>query len=358
MISYHNNAYFFDCGDIDFDQKVYSDLIIRSNSLDQVFASEMIVKLIAVGIFVAFLRLKETESCNEDLTNINIVCDELKDFLDASGTVYRCFKAGGVNLVSVPNSDVVRILHGNGSQVTATAKAKIEALTLQMMRINFIPKGIKTNLPKLKYLFFFKTELRSVSQKDMYQFGNTLEYINLSGNLLTSLDGDVFESNKNLKYILLNLNPIQYIDPLFFDSLKKINGLSNVNLMKTDCMSQSFTNSTNNSIFTFKWNNEECFTDKFGKTETFLQELMARNEHSLNNESCLKKKFDDSTRQFSNNFNSLKSSSQQIINENSDNYNKLNEKISQIENMAKKSSCKLNSIDQKLIKMENSSRNK
>lgn len=251
-------------------------------------------KLLKFVLFAIFLQFDFADSCQEGFTDVNIICASL-DVWDVTsvgfGLAYRCSKNGGYDLITVPNTEISKVVHANGSAVT-TVNA-IEALNLQLFKINFFPRNLKNKMKKLKMLFFYQVELLSVSKRDLEQFGASLEYINLYGNRLTFLEGDLFEFNTKIRQIMLNANPIRFIDAQFFENIKDLKSLKVVQLNSVGCMSQS---SSNKDLSIFRWNNTECFVKEIAKAETLLREVIGLHEHSLNNESCMKMKLDNSVK--------------------------------------------------------------
>lgn len=215
------------------------------------------------AFLASLLYFRTIEASTEIAETVHIICRELDNsrFLHPSffflPPFYRCGNDDGrINLVTSPNSEVRMITRQNGSPVTNTHQ--IEMLDFWNMRINYIPKNIKAKFPNLKVIRFEITKLLSVSRENMQQFGNSLEFVCFAGNQLTWLDRDLFESNPNLKVIYLHDNPIRYIDPAFFETLKKFRNLRLLNLSRLKCTNQFF---TGGDIAIFKSKNEKCFNE-------------------------------------------------------------------------------------------------
>lgn len=310
-------------------------------------------------VLLLSFNLRASDACTESFSDVNIVCVTLDNDNNFSfiGSVYNCRNwQGNLDFVRAPNSAITSITFKNGSAV-ATAN-QIEMLDMSFITINFLPTNFRSKLPKLKALRLNHANLLSVNKEIMKQFGNSLEFLDLDRNQLTSLDGNLFENNLKLKYVSFNTNPIRHIDPMFFETLKKMNDIKVVFFMGLSCMNQQF-NGVN--ITTFEWNNGRCFNET-ARAETLLREVIGKNDISLNNESCLKRNVDDSMKQINENanrngenlnirFDKMENLVQDLVDANNNFDSRLAAQenlIDRIDRSLKKTNCRIDSMDQKL----------
>jgi hypothetical protein len=86
---------------------------------------------------------------------------------------------------------------------------------------HFMPQGLSNVFDKLQGLEFVHSKLKVIRLKDMRAHIH-LEYLNLRGNDLECIDGDVFTYNFKLKFISLADNKIRRIDTKMFQNLLHI----------------------------------------------------------------------------------------------------------------------------------------
>lgn len=153
--------------------------------------------------------------------NLGLICTNIRhEGWWLIGTVVTCY--GKISITSTfSDSTVSSVVHTNGSKVANFEE--ITALNIYGPTLtNFIPSGIKSQFPNLKALQISDCGLFSVNKENLKEFGKALGHLDLSYNLLTSIDGDLFQYNPNMKVISLNDNPIFHIDSEFFTNLKSL----------------------------------------------------------------------------------------------------------------------------------------
>lgn len=141
-------------------------------------------------------------------------------------------------VINYPKTLVRDVLHSDGS--------KFDTRLIWMLRIatgrnsvKFWPADIKKKFPKIVQFEIMRSGLTHLEREDMRQFGDDLIQVNFDGNLLTALEGDVFEFNLNLEYIGLHHNPLKFIDPQFFQNFLKLRKLKWVEIQNSDCINQA-----------------------------------------------------------------------------------------------------------------------
>lgn len=222
------------------------------------------ILLVTLFLLVAF----KTPSASE--IKVEIVCESVYIATYAIvGRLVEC-NVDTTIVTAVPDTVVSNIKPNDNFKLT-----QIEALWVEHARsMKFIPAGIKNKLPNLKALFLKNNGILIVGKTNLREFGDSLGNLDLAGNQLAFLDGDLFEYNNNLRDVSFYNNPIQEIDSSFFYNLKSKKKLEFVNLKNIGCMSQEVF-FTDIDISTYKWKNEKCI-DENARVESHLRPIIDR----------------------------------------------------------------------------------
>lgn len=138
--------------------------------------------------------------------------------------------------VDHPDTEIDELLDFYGQDISDISA--IEGLEFKKTTVKFIPKGIKRVCPQLKALLFQNTGIVSVKIDDMKQFGDDLEYVSFRVNNIITLDANIFAVNFNLKFISFQSNKLRFIEPQFFENLRKLSKLKAVNLIDCTCINR------------------------------------------------------------------------------------------------------------------------
>lgn len=170
-----------------------------------------------------------------DQFEIDIVYTEVKLMnFEHVGEVKTCISNSTDLSVDDLNTRVRNVLHQDRSVVAAD---NIEALFIRYApEMNFLPSGIKENLPDLKALRIDNSELKYIYQENMEQFGSDLLAIQLFNSDLTVLKDNLFKHNPNLRYIDFEESSLKFIDPQLFDSLEQLKDLQEVDMDDCGCI--------------------------------------------------------------------------------------------------------------------------
>lgn len=216
-----------------------------------------------------------------------------------------CVNEGKIPITSrLPDSSVSSVRHANGTAVKNLAK--IEALMSTGGDVRFIPRDIKKWFPNIKILLIRSGGLLSVTKEDLKQFGTELRGADFWNSSITSIGADLFKYNSNLVTINFHMNPLRYIEPKFFENLKKLEKIVWVSFDSANCINQGMTES--NSVLTFNWNHG-CFSESSRIDYSLLLTVNERIEHCRLENDCLKDKFEKQ-------LNSLRNSVKTLIKDN------------------------------------------
>lgn len=140
---------------------------------------------------------------------------------------YRDFKPFGRTYLcsvtsTIHDSEGIGFLASVATHTDGARNFDVSAFRIVSRReVSTIPTNLGSLFINLKILVCFETSLRTISAKDLKQF-QKLELLDLSGNYLVNLDGDLFKSTPNMKYIFFRSNSLHKIDENLLDSLKKL----------------------------------------------------------------------------------------------------------------------------------------
>lgn len=297
--------------------------------------SNILVQFLAVS---NLSRLVNPENCSAQSVNVDIICTRTERWIYHTdlGDIMSCLNIAtpgpNTTVSSVPDASVTSFKNSNAQLIDIIDRFR----WLQILGgdVKFIPKNIEKFLPNLIALDINNAGLLGVTKENLKGFGENLVRLSLQGNRLTSLNADLFEYNPNMNRIILSDNPFRHIDPDFFINLKNLGNLTRIDLRTSNCINQTFSNSTNNNIVTFKWTHN-CYNET-ARVESMLWPINGRAQHSLSNEICLEQKFEDSESMII----SLKNTVQTLVEDNM-----------QLKKSVKKTNCRIDSIDAKLEKI-------
>lgn len=158
--------------------------------------------------------------------------------IKCEGTVTANSPILGHVLICYTGSDT-KILTPNAVVENEAEDDSIEVIVFQPSSdVHFIPQKLKENFPELKAIEFLSQPLKKLSENDLEQFGNDLEWINVWQGKITFLPKNLFRHNRNLKKITFFKNPIKYIEPGFFENIAMMRKLEQIYLWDCNCISQ------------------------------------------------------------------------------------------------------------------------
>lgn len=148
-------------------------------------------------------------------------------------------------------------------KIVGTMRPNTLAIYEAYNHLKFLPSGIKEMFPNLKVLDIKKCGLMHLDVNDMLQFGSDIVAIHLERTRLTVLENNLFQFNTNLMSISIIENPLKYIDPQFFDNLKRRKGTLETVELNGDCScieygGRKFKKSEGHDIETFMWHIDDC----------------------------------------------------------------------------------------------------
>lgn len=114
--------------------------------------------------------------------------------------------------------------------------------------VHFLPRRIEKFFPELKEIVIINSKLKSINKSDLKHFMR-LNSLDLSGNGIESLDGDLFEFNPEIGYVNFSGNQIKFVGENIFNSLLK---LKHANFLENICINDVAKSKTEISILTEK----------------------------------------------------------------------------------------------------------
>lgn len=184
---------------------------------------------------------------------VDIVCSSVSDYpFGYFGFVEACFVDSSIS-VERSNTQVGRVLDQNRRSLRTNF---IKGIRFgDSPNLKFLPQGIKIKFPRLKFVAVYNCDLAHIDSEDMEQFGNDLQHIRFMKTKIAAIEADVFKFNPNLVYIDFGGSPLKYIDPQFFDNLKKMSKLREVDLTECGCVDKEY---SKNQLRTLRWDKNSC----------------------------------------------------------------------------------------------------
>lgn len=139
------------------------------------------------------------------------------DELLVLGKVYTCRPI-------VTSTEIFTLENVSGVHESGYSNEKVEFLGVSNQNMSFLPKGIEIRFKNLKALSW-TSNLPSIKAKDFQPFPK-LEFLEIYGNNLPTLDGNLFSFTPLLKVITLDSNQIQHIRHELVTNLKDLQYLA------------------------------------------------------------------------------------------------------------------------------------
>lgn len=186
----------------------------------------------------------------ESLKEVKIQCviwkdypDEIHEILNWDSSESNSFQYITCENFTVIYPQTALIWENSGNQIYATNSSDFKTvLKTSNNAINFLPEGL-TLIPNISALIMTNCSLRVLTKIDLMEFGDNLQFCNLSNNLLISLEEDLFIYNRNLILLDLSNNPLKVIGGLheeFGNNLMKMSNLQGARIVKSQCIDGSF----------------------------------------------------------------------------------------------------------------------
>jgi hypothetical protein len=101
----------------------------------------------------------------------------------------------------------------------------VKYLYIYDSRTDLVPTDFKPFFPNLNAFRCIYCQIAFVENSDFDQFPN-LKWLDLGGNIITFLPGDLFKNHKGLEYFSVSQNPIKYIGEGLFDPIPNLKYVS------------------------------------------------------------------------------------------------------------------------------------
>lgn len=215
------------------------------------------INILQICLLLICVSVISTISSTSD---VEIICTKFDEYnFMQVGRVRECSSTREPIVSTNRRSEVKAIVHENLT-LSHDELIGIESLyIIAAMKLQVIPNGLGEMLPNLKVLLIVYSGLLAVDRRDFRQFGGSLEVVGLNGNKLTTLDGNLFECNKNLKSIdFYGNSQLVFIDPEFFENLKNMKKLTLVGFNDCGCIDQNFYVHEGHDIDNFVWRSDVC----------------------------------------------------------------------------------------------------
>lgn len=117
-------------------------------------------------------------------------------------------------------------------------RSTVDAVLIFNEICHFVPQTVAESFgSQIRAFGIQNSVLKKISNKDLRQFGDSLEYLKLNSNYLANLEFGLFQYNPNLKSINLSSNQLKSIPYQCFYNLPF---LSEVEILYNPCMSKVY----------------------------------------------------------------------------------------------------------------------
>lgn len=162
-----------------------------------------------------------------------------KDTKEVASLLYGC--NAKILMYGINNDTVTEVIE---SHMKGSTNKNVKLLNIDRQPYNKIPKGITKFFQNLVGLFVQDSKLQSVSNKDLRPFPK-LQYLSLYGNLIESIENDLFKFTPNIVYVNFGWNLLMHVGTGILKPLKK---LSTVSFYRNTCISSEVWKGTAKTI--------------------------------------------------------------------------------------------------------------
>lgn len=143
------------------------------------------------------------------ICDIDIECESQKMDFDEVKEIDTCIPA---SFLTPNETESAKITNGN---------VNIQGFYVKNSNSTYIPHGLSTSLPSLKYFVFKESKLTQISMDSLKNLNDLIE-VNFYRNFLTKIENGIFLDNQKLQKIILSDNKIKNIDNCTFSGLKDL----------------------------------------------------------------------------------------------------------------------------------------
>lgn len=143
---------------------------------------------------------------------------------------YSCVLSSSANITTLQD---VLISSITGNHFNDRTNRDVYVFTAFNQKVFYFPQGLDKFFQNIMTIEIVKCGLKEIHGSDIKVFSN-LSRLDLNGNRLEFLEGDLFNFNPQIKSIYLNGNRISQVDPKFFDSFGTRAVI--LNLLNNECL--------------------------------------------------------------------------------------------------------------------------
>lgn len=211
---------------------------------------------------------------SQDITFVDLKCSKLENTtLPWNKALTQGWLTESLKIESSLTS-IGNIITSTLTGISCRSDVKVLKIETGANSVKYLPAGMKIKFVKLIAMEVINSGLIHLEMEDLKQFGDDLLFLDFSKNSLSALEGDLFHFNPFLKYIRLHDNPLRYINPSFFQSLKKMEHIFYVRLFDSHCIDQH-----SESPAKHEWDYKKC-NDRTARTENVAR-ILARSNFFL-----------------------------------------------------------------------------
>lgn len=122
-----------------------------------------------------------------------------------------------------------------GSHLFGNRHRNVRIIQISNQQLEKMPRKLDNFFPNIFGLFINHCNLTNISSSDLKPY-KYLKYFSVKGNLLTTIDGNLFEHNRDLKFVSFGLNSIEKVGKNLLDNLYY---LQKVSFVQNKCIDRA-----------------------------------------------------------------------------------------------------------------------
>jgi hypothetical protein len=191
--------------------------LISSSSYRSHFSLITITSTTSLLLLIIIARPVKTSST----TTINITCEYFDEFRTHIGHVHVCWVISNGSILA--DDTFLSHVTDGATNKTAEFNPDVQHFAAENKFYHYLPQGLAKvfSQKSLRGIEVLNSKLKAIRLKDLQPFKN-LGNLNLRGNEIECLDGDVFRYNNRLQFVSLRHNNLRSIDARLFNSIRQV----------------------------------------------------------------------------------------------------------------------------------------
>lgn len=187
----------------------------------------------------------------QNVNSMNLNCDSIKENFYTAKNVSTC---NVMEIYTLKYESEETVVSCRDSIRNIKTCGRFNGLIIRNKDPKFFPQNLEEFFPNLNYVHIEYCQIETIHQNNINRLNDLFE-LSLKGNLLKTIEINLFQSNKKLKYIDLSENQIQFINSKVFKNLGDLLCL----IIKSDVQKLTVSNGHRLKYFVIKKYVEEIY---------------------------------------------------------------------------------------------------